>query len=95
MHSIIRDNPPSRILWMVTENKLIREGIRREFSAVLIISYTLGHKFAVRVRVRVNLWIGFLRLVCGKKDEPIFFNLEKMNLKGHVCLEGESTGTEQ
>jgi hypothetical protein len=84
MHGVLRDNPPSRIVWTMAENKLTKEGIRREVSTALIVSYTPGHKFAARVRVRANLWMGFLRPVCGKKDEPIFFNPDKMRLKGQV-----------
>ena len=93
IHGVLRDNPPSRIVWTVSENKLTKEGIRREFSTALIVSYTPGHKFAARVRVRANLWMGFLRPVCGKKDDPIFFNPEKMRSKEVDRSDGETSIT--
>jgi hypothetical protein len=95
IHGAVRDNPPSRVVWTMRENELTKEGIREEVSTALIVSYTPGHKFAARVRVRAILWMGFLRPVCGKKDEPIFFNPEKMRKRLPIHSESVLSGQEE
>lgn len=81
-HGTVRDNPPSRVHLSMDENEMTHGGIRAEMSLAMIVNYTPGRKFAARVRVKCDLYLRLLRPMCGEKDEPIWFDPQRMRRKG-------------
>ncbi|KAJ9640190.1 hypothetical protein H2204_003415 [Knufia peltigerae] len=78
IHGIVEDDPPSSLHWVIREDDIQKDGIPSEVKVAMIVTYTPGRKFAARLRLRADVFLPFLRPVCGLKDEPIFFDPEFM-----------------
>ena len=64
----------SEIHWSLREDKIKKTGLFPEVSVGVLVSCTQGRKFAARVRLTADIWaLNFLKLVAGKKDDPLFF----------------------
>lgn len=78
IHGVIKETPPSKAHWVMREDNIRKNGIRSELSVVMVVNYTPKRRFAARVRFKADLFMTFLRPVCGIKDDPIFFDPELM-----------------
>ena len=78
VHGVVKEDPPSSLHWVLREDKIKKGGIRSEMSVAMIVSYTPNRKFAARVRLKADIFLPFLRPMCGAKDDPIFFDPEYM-----------------
>lgn len=76
IHGVVENDPPSKIHWVIREDKLKRNGIRPEISLAAIVSYTPGRRFAARVRIKADVAFPFVRPVAGAKDDPLYFEPE-------------------
>jgi hypothetical protein len=73
VHGVLENDPPSKIHWVMREDKLKKNGIRPEVSIAAIVKYVPGRKFAARVRIRADVALRFVRPVAGAKDDPLYF----------------------
>ena len=88
IHGVVKEDPPSMIHWTIREDKIRKNGIRSEVSVATIVSYFPGHRFAARVRVAADVFFPFLRPMCGKKDDPIYFDPARMRDKPSLRVKG-------
>ena len=65
----VEEDPPSSLHWVTTENKIQIDGIPFERSVALTVSYTLGRRFAARVRLGADVCLPFLRTICGANND--------------------------
>ncbi|MCJ1329535.1 hypothetical protein MMC10_006215 [Thelotrema lepadinum] len=73
IHGRVKRSPASEVHWVLREDKIKKTGLFPEVSVGILVSCTPGRKFAARVRVTADIWLNFLKLVAGKKDDPLFF----------------------
>jgi hypothetical protein len=63
----------------IEENTMTGSGIRSDWSAAMIIGYVPGRRFAARVTIKAYILYRMLpNPVCGKGDDPVFFDDKKM-----------------
>ncbi|KAH8817335.1 hypothetical protein F5884DRAFT_248124 [Xylogone sp. PMI_703] len=76
VHGVKENDPPSKIHWVIREDKLTKAGIRAEMSVAVIVGYTPGRKFAARVRIKADVAspLVFVKPVAGAKDDPLYFD---------------------
>lgn len=95
MHGMTLDEE-TRLKLAIDENPMSEDGIRSEWSAAIILKYHPRRKFAARIQIRAHLYLRLLNPVCGEKDDPIFFDPDKMQIQsvsGQDQKSSQSTST--
>ena len=85
IHGLLTDDD-SRIYFSVYENSMNNSGIRSEWSAAIIVGYTPKRRFAARVTIKAHIFLRIVNPVCGKKDDPVFFDDEVMKKAAPVSV---------
>jgi hypothetical protein len=84
IHGVLTDDD-TRVKFSIDENSISNNGIRAEWSAAIIVTYTSKRRFAVRVEIKAHIFfLDILNPVCGKKDKPVYFDPEHMQISGHA-----------
>lgn len=85
-HGVLRGSPPHRVKWTISENELTKKGIPRRVKLAMIVGYTQGRSFAMKVGMKASL-VGAsgwwpVRAAAGGNDAPVHFHPGRMMEKG-------------